>query len=67
MTVVRSLALVKAENELRRADSLQALDDAWSDWVDFPDESDELEYLLSIYRERSEVFAVEAARVLLAG
>ena len=67
MTVLRSLALVNAENQLRRADSLQALDDAWSDWCDFPDESDELEYLLAIYRERSETFALEAARVLLAG
>ena len=34
---------------------------------DFPDESDELEYLLAIYRERSETFALEAARALLAG
>lgn len=67
MTVVRSLALVLVENKLRRADSLQALDDVWSLDVDFPDESDELEYLLEIYREKSEAFALEAAKVLLAG
>ena len=65
--MIHSLALARGERALREAADFDALEAAWSDHCDFPDESDEQAHLLRIYQERSEAMALEAGKVLLAG
>jgi hypothetical protein len=65
--MVHSLALARAERKLTEADDFDALEAAWSEHCDFPDESDEQAHLLRIYQERAEAMALEAGKVLMAG
>lgn len=65
--MVHSLALARGERALREADTFDALEAAWSEHCDFPDESDEQKHLLEIYQDKAAQMAVEAGRVLLAG
>ena len=65
--MIRSLALARAEKALRDADGFEAPEAAWSEHCDFPDESEESEYLLAIYQDKAAQWAVEAGKVLLAG
>lgn len=64
----RSVATAPAEAALRRAENMDALQDAWSMHCDmFPDESMEREFLLSVYQDMAARFAVEAFKVVRAG
>jgi hypothetical protein len=65
--MIRSLALARGERALRDAENFEQLEAAWSDHCDFPDESEEREYLLAIYQDKAAQWAVEAGKVLLAG
>jgi hypothetical protein len=65
--MIHSLAFARAEKALNDAEDIDALEAAWSDHVDFPDESDEREYLLGIFHDKAAQFAIEAAKVLMAG
>lgn len=65
--VVHSLALARAEKALNDATDLEALEAAWDEHCDFPDESEERAYLLGIFHDKAAQYAVEAAKVLMAG
>lgn len=64
--VVHSLALARAEKALNDATDLQALEAAWDEHCDFPDESEERDFLLGVYRERAEQMAMRLVEILRA-
>jgi hypothetical protein len=66
MMVVHSLALARAEKALNEAADLEALEAAWDEYCDFPDESEERDFLLAVYRERAEQMALRLAEILRA-
>ncbi len=65
--MIHSLAFARAEKALNDASDLEQLEAAWDEHCDFPDESEERTYLLGIYHDKAAQFAIEAAKVLMAG
>ena len=64
--IVHSLAFARAEKALNDAKDTDDLEAAWDDLCDFPDESDEREHLLSVYRARAEEMALRLVEILRA-
>jgi hypothetical protein len=64
--MIHSLALARAEKALNDAKDTDALEAAWDDLCDFPDESDEREHLLAVYRARAEEMALRLVEILRA-
>lgn len=65
--MIHSLALTRAEKALNEAKDMEELEAMWDEHCDFPDESEERAYLQGIFHDRAAQFAVEWAKVLLAG
>jgi hypothetical protein len=64
--VVHSLALARAEKALNEAADLETLEAVWDEHCDFPDDSEERDFLLGVYREQAEQMAMRLVEILRA-